>query len=156
MAHTALRNFRTEIQANKAAIGKVREYHVSLRSRIGQFLASDGHKTIQSFTRNGGFNGIQPVRFERTAYELSLATQALADVDPPLAFDIARIYTRQQVFQDDEDQMSAAMFAPGALTTNFEGLMTATAVYLNQVVTTEPALIKQYDEVLPKIDAALH
>lgn len=155
LAETALQNFRTEMLANRQSIADVKDYHVQLRQRIGAFVGSPGPKTIAAFAQQGSFEGMRPVRFERTAYDLAIATQALAYMDQQLAFAISRAYTRQQVFQQFENDMSGALFAPGAVTENFAGLMTSAVLYLNEVVATEPALAKAYDELVTRIDNAL-
>ena len=155
LAATALHNFRTEILANGRSIAGLRDYHVQLRKRIGAFVGSPGPKTLAAFAQQGSFDGMRPVRFERTAYDLAIATQALAYLDQELAFAISRVYTRQQLFQQFENDMSGALFAPGAVTENFAGLMTSAVLYLNEVVATEPALAKSYDELVAQIDTAL-
>lgn len=42
--------------------------------------------------------GLKPVTFEHTAWDLAIATQSLADIEQPLAFEIARVYGAQQVY----------------------------------------------------------
>jgi hypothetical protein len=43
------------------------------------------------------------VIFEHTAWDLALATQALSYLDPNLAFDISKVYTKQNAFEKLEE-----------------------------------------------------
>ena len=84
-ARAALRDFRTEVAHNRDQLRAVRVYHAILADSIALFVRSPGAHTLTAFLQHSGFHGTRSVDFEHTAYDLALATQALAHVDPPLA-----------------------------------------------------------------------
>ncbi len=71
------------------------QYHEALRGDIESFLQSDAPKALQSFYPMVHFHGLEPVTFERSAWDLALATQSLSYFAPKLAYVISRVYTRQ-------------------------------------------------------------
>ena len=155
MAGATLRYFHDEIVANKLAIEKVRSYHVALGTDVGRFLHVEGPKTMQQFQSDVHFRGVEPVEFERTAWDLALATQALSYLPPKLAYAISRVYTRQLAFQSLQNGFLQAVLAPTAFgAQDMTGLATSMDWYLHDVNVQEPQLIALYDQLLPQIDAA--
>src|SRR5947208_16206278 len=94
-ANATPRYFREEIVTNQKAIETRRQYHEALRGDIESFLQSDAPKALQSFYPMVHFHGLEPVTFERSAWDLALATQSLSYFAPKLAYVISRVYTRQ-------------------------------------------------------------
>ena len=99
---------------------------------------------------------MEPVEFERTAWDLALATQSFSYLPPKLAYAISRVYTRQQAFQTLQNGFLQAFLAP----TNFDapdvtGHATSANMYLLEVNIKEPQLIALYDQLLPQIEAAI-
>ena len=76
LADATLRYFREEIMVNKGAIEKVRPYHAALSREVGTFLKAEGSRTTEVFQSAVHFRGVEPVEFERTAWDLALATQS--------------------------------------------------------------------------------
>ena len=156
LANATLRYFREEITVNKRAIERVRSYHAALSGEVEKFLEGDGPKTSKVFQSAVHFRGVEPVQFERTAWDLALATQSFSYLPPELAYAISRVYTRQQAFQTLQNGFLQAVLAP----TTFEasdvtGLATSINMYLVDVNIQEPQLIMLYDQLLPKIQAAI-
>jgi hypothetical protein len=147
MAAASLRGFRTEIVANRKAVASVSDYHVALLRSLRTYLAADAAarrlETVQ-------MRGVQPVFFEDTAWELALATQSLAHIDPPLAFALSRVYRLQRNYTEESRGIMQAIFLR-PLVENFEGLV----AYYGDLVIWEPQLVRMYDELLPQIDQAL-
>jgi hypothetical protein len=147
MAAASLRGFRTEIVANRKAVASVSDYHVKLLASLRAYLAADAAarrlETVQ-------MRGVQPVFFEDTAWELALATQSLAHIDPPLAFALSRVYRLQRNYTEESRGIMQAIFLR-PLVENFEGLV----AYYGDLVIWEPQLLRMYDELLPQIDQAL-
>jgi hypothetical protein len=92
-ALASLRRFRTELVDNRKAVADVRDYHVTLRTNLRKYLAAspEQRKTISI-----GMQGVRPAFFETTAWDLALVTQALADIEEDVAYDISRVYRIQQ------------------------------------------------------------
>jgi len=102
-ANASLRYFREEIVTNQKGIETRRQYHEALSRDIQSFLQSDAPKTPESFFTAVHFHGLEPVTFERSAWDLALANQSLYYLPRQLAYAISRVYTRQQAFQTLEN-----------------------------------------------------
>lgn len=147
LAQSSLRGFRTEIVANRKAVAAVREYHVRVLADLRAYLAAEPAKRKLA---NVQIRGIQPVSFDQTAWDLAIATQALAHIDQSLALTLSRIYGLQRSYADETRGMMQAVFLRPFVET-FEGL----TAYYGDLVIWEPQLLQMYDEVLPRIDGAL-
>src|SRR5687768_219037 len=77
-AAETLRRIRAETAANRDEVKRVVDYHADARQRLKDFFAAPAAKRAeQSF---GLKEGIMPVQFEQTAWELAQSTQALVDI----------------------------------------------------------------------------
>ena len=151
MAETALRRFRSEIVTNRTAVASVKDYHVTMKKRLAAYFAADA-RTRPKVEVN--LRGIQPASFEHTAWDLALATQSLAYIDPALAFALSRVYTTQQGYTELSRGVLQAMYLLNP-TENEGAFFGAVVVYYGDVVLYEPKLLSLYDELLPQIDKAL-
>ncbi len=154
-AKAALRNFVGEMEANRQATQRNRTYHETFARELREFLASKEPANEDRLNKSVHFEGMRPVIFEHTAWDLALATQALSYLDPDLAFDISKVYTQQNAFQKLEDSFLAAAFTPASLSSdNVKGMATAMELYLIDVNQQEPAILQLYDKVIPEINSA--
>jgi len=155
-ARAALRNFASEMEANRQAMQRNRAYHETFARELREFLASKEPASEDRLNKSVHFEGMRPVIFEHTAWDLALATQALSYLDPDLAFDISKVYTGQNAFQKLEDSFLAAAFTPASLSSdNVKGMATAMELYLIDVNQHEPAILQLYDKVIPEVKRAL-
>jgi hypothetical protein len=155
-AKAALRNFVEEMEANRQATQRDRAYHETLARELVQFLRSNELPSEDRFSKEVHFQGVRPVIYEHTAWDLALATQALSYLKPDLAFDISKVYTQQNAFQTLENSFLASAFSPASMSIdNPKGLATAMVVYLNDVNQQEPAILQLYDKVIPEVNSAL-
>lgn len=155
-ARAALGNFLEEMQVNAQAIEQYRQYHETLVSELGRFLESDQPATNDRYKKEVHFQGLRPVIFEHTAWDLAIATQALSYLQPDLAFDISKVYTRQTSFETLENSFLASAYTPAtASAENPRGLALAMQTYLNDVNLTEPAILDRYKKTIPEIKRAL-
>jgi hypothetical protein len=155
-AKAALRNFVEEMEANRQATQRDRAYHETLARELVQFLRSNELPSEDRFSKEVHFQGVRPVIYEHTAWDLALATQALSYLKPDLAFDISKVYTQQYAFQTLENSFLASAFSPASMSIdNPKGLATAMVVYLNDVNQQEPAILQLYDKVIPEVNSAL-
>ena len=150
-ALASLKRFRTEIAANRQAVGAVRDYHVTTLASVRAYLGKD-HKSRN--VADVKINGLQWVTFEHTAWDLALATQSLTYIDSDLAYSLSRVYGVQQSYGDLTRGMTQAMYTL-APQENFDGFAQAVNTFLGDVTYMESRLITMYDEVLPRIDRAL-
>ncbi len=151
-AQASLRRFHTELRDNKKAVAAVRDYHVTLRTSLRQYLNATPEQRKSISLK---MNGVRPVFFETTAWDLALATQALADIPQEVAFDLSRVYRIQQAYVQLSQGMLNAMFINSPYSGG-DAFLGSVAVYLDDVAALEPQLLKMYDEVLPKIQSAQH
>ena len=155
-AKAALRNFAAEMEANRQATQRNRAYHETFARELREFLASKEPANEDRLNKSVHFEGMRPVIFEHTAWDLALATQALSYLDPDLAFDISKVYTGQNAFQKLEDSFLAAAFTTASLSSdNIKGMATAMELYLIDVNQQEPAILQLYDKVIPEVNSAL-
>jgi hypothetical protein len=155
-AQAALRNFAAEMEANRQATQRYRAYHETLAHELIQFLRSNEPPSQERFGKEVHFEGVRPVIFEHTAWDLALATQALSYLKPELAFDISKVYTQQNAFQTLENSFLASAFTPASMSSdNPKGLTTAMVVYLSDINQLEPAILQLYDKVIPEVNSAL-
>jgi hypothetical protein len=151
LATTSLRLFRAEIVTNRQAVLAVKDYHVvTLKSLETYFAAEPKARQISSVE----IKGVQPASFERTAWDLALATQALTHIDAHIAFALSRIYGLQQAYADLTRGILNAMYLRPP-TEDARGFMAAVTIYYGDIVLYEPELLRQYDEVVQEIDRAL-
>jgi hypothetical protein len=155
-ARAALRNFAGEMEANRQATRSNRPYHETLARELDQFLHSNGPPSEERFNKEVHFEGVRPVIYEHTAWDLALATQALSYLKPDLAFDISKVYTQQNAFQTLENSFLASAFTPASMSReNWKGLATVTMFYLIDVNIQEPAILQLYGKVIPEVNSAL-
>jgi hypothetical protein len=155
-ARAALRNFASEMEANRQAMQRNCAYHEAFARELREFLASKEPASEDRLNKSVHFEGMRPVIFEHTAWDLALATQALSYLDPDLAFEISKVYTKQNAFEKLEDSFLAAAFTPSSLSSdNVKGMAAAMELYLIDVNQQEPAILQLYDKVIPEVRGAL-
>jgi len=155
-AQAALRNFAGEMELNRQATEHTRQYHETLARELHEFLVSKEPPTDDRFNKSVHFQGMRPVTFEHTAWDLALATQALSYLKPDLAFDISKVYTQQVAFQKLEDSFLSSAFTPAVLSSeNLKGLAPAMEIYLIEINLQEPAIVSRYEQIIPEVKRAL-
>ena len=155
-AQAALRNFVGEMETNLQATQRYRPYHEALAGELVQFLRSKEPPSEDRFSKEVHFEGVRPVIYEHTAWDLAVATQALSYLKPDLAFDISKVYTQQNAFQTLENSFLASAFTPASMSSdNVKGLATAMVIYLADVNQLEPAMVSLYEKVIPEVKRAL-
>lgn len=84
---------RLTITANREALAKMTPYHARVRDGLrAHFEAPDNGKSFAVKVDMG----IGPVFFQRTAWDMTQATGAIAHIDPELAFALSAAYGTQQ------------------------------------------------------------
>lgn len=156
LAEESLRRFRTEIITNRTALLSRKDYHATLKQELTTYFGSDAPMTAERFGQTVHMtSGISPVFFEQAAWDLALATQALAHIDADLAFALSRVYTTQQAYAELQRAIVQATIYGQSWTQNLDGVMRSILNYMGDVSYFDPTLLKAYDEVLPHIDRAL-
>jgi uncharacterized protein YjeT (DUF2065 family) len=149
LAREALRRFRTEIRVNRGNVAANVDYHAKLEQQIREFLKSEGRGSV-TMTQ-----GLGPVFFEQAAWDLALATQALAHIDTELAFEISRVYTIQQGYAGHQSAVVPTVIFGRSPTQDADAFWRPIQWYLGDVTYFDQAVLKAYDAILPQIDRAL-
>ena len=150
-AQASLKRFRTEIQTNRKAVSAVSEYHAATLKDLRAYFAADPKDRSKV---DVSIQGLQPAVFEHTAWDLALATQSLADIDPALGFMLSQIYGAQDTYSELSRGVIQAMYVL-PWRDNVTTLAGAADTYFSDVVLIEPKLLGMYDEALATIDRAL-
>jgi hypothetical protein len=148
-AQASLRRFQAELGHNKKSVAEVRDYHTKLRTSLREYMAATPEQRKSISIK---MQGIRPVFFENTAWDVALATQSLADIPEDLAYEISRVYRIQQAHGQLSQGVLNSMYINSPYAAGDAFLM-AVAVYLDDATLLEPELLKAYDAVLPKIEA---
>lgn len=133
-AAAALQNFLGEMETNRAALQKERTYHETLAHQLFEFLHSSAPLSEERLSNEVHFEGMHPIIFEHTAWDLALATQALSYMEPDLAFSISKVYTQQSAFQTLENSFLASVYTPSSMSDdNLKGITSAMYTFLGDV-----------------------
>jgi hypothetical protein len=157
LARASLMNFRREVSDNRRRIAVVRSYHTDLATNTATFLNGSRPHSLQNFITTVHYRGMVTADLEHTAWDLALATQALSNIDPSLAFDISHVYSMQQNFAQMQTNFLGNTLTPTTFSnvSNATPLAIAMSAYLGDVNIQEPLLMRLYDHLLPRIDSAL-
>lgn len=148
LAATAVRGFRSELETNRKAVAAVKDYHAAKHKELTGFFQADPKQRSKMQVH---FKGIQTVAFEHAAWDLALATGALANIDQQLAYSLAHVYNTQEFYGQLTQGLTQAMYAHPP-SDNDHGFLQAVDLYYDDIVVEEPKLLAMYDELIPKID----
>ena len=153
-----LQNFRAEMVANRENVRQ----HAAIHARyadsmmVSERRGDSAPRSVREVFRRLGWQGIAPIRFSHTAWDLALATQSLSYIPPQLAFGIARVYTEQNYVERIGADAGVALLSPAGMSdVQVYPWLTAFAGYIGDMQYNEPTLIAAYDAMLPRIDSAL-
>ena len=156
LAEESLRRFRTEITTNRAALASRTDYHATLKQELATYFDSDAPRTPERFGQTVHMtSGISPVFFEQAAWDLAIATQALAYIDADLAFALSRLYTTQQAYGELQRAIVQSTIYGQSWTQDLDGAMRSILNYMGDASYFDPRLLTSYDDVLQRIDRAL-
>jgi len=156
MAKRALVDFREEILANKGMVERVVKYHVEMRDRLEEFIKANGPKDAAAFRTMVRFDGTKPVIYERSAWELAVANQALTYIKPDIAFRLSKLYTRQRYIESFQTSFMQGLLSPQAFSQrDLVPLSIALNTYFTDISMFEPGIITAYDEAARALNAEL-
>jgi hypothetical protein len=156
LAEEALRRFRTEIATNRKAVAERTDYHATLKKELTTYFTSDAPRTGDKRAQTVHMTmGVGPVFFEQAAWDLALATQALAYVDADLAFRLSRVYTLQKAYAELQTSIVQSTIYGQSWTHDIESVFRSILNYMGDASYFDPVLLKAYDDVLPEIDRTL-
>jgi hypothetical protein len=152
LAEMSLRRLRTELASNRKAVAAQSDYHARIRQELRAYLAADAASRSQNRVR---LQGLGPVFFERGAWDLAVASGALAYIDPELAFALSQVYTTQNAYADIQRTIiQNTVYRPG-FGEGLDGDFRALVNYFGDTVMLDPKLVTEYDAALKAIDREL-
>jgi hypothetical protein len=151
LATETLRRFRTEIAANRATVLEIKDYHAERYAELNAYFAAPVETRGAVELR---FAGVRAPRFQRTAWELALASGTIAYIDPELAFVLSQTYGDQSMTDQLGANMMQVMYErpPGQANDAFLATIHA---YYGDLSGIEPGLVTAYDTLLVALDEAL-
>jgi hypothetical protein len=153
LAQASLRRFRDEFRLNRKAVADVRDHHVAGLRDIQAYLGSDQSARERIALP---FRGTHPAFLEYTAWDVALATQSLAYVDPTLAQRISRVYAMQRQLDNATRTATDVMYMKaGGGKEGLSSFLGSIATYFGDCNLIEPRLIAEYDRILPQLDRAI-
>jgi hypothetical protein len=155
LAEESLRRFRAEIVTNREAVVSRKDYHATLKQELTTYFASEPRTSAKLAETVHMTMGVGPVFFEQAAWDLALATQALAYVDADLAFKLSRAYTLQKDYSELQRSIVQSTIYGQSWTQDIDSVFRSILNYMGDVSYFDPLVLKAYDEVLPEIDRAL-
>lgn len=157
-ARSALESFRAEMVTNRDRLARYAPIYSGYADsmRVSEGRGDAAPRSVREVFRRLGWKGLNPVTFDRTAWDLALATQSLNYVPRPLAFRIARVYTGQQQMHDFQRDVGSALFSPAALDDAhvFAFLLTFGA-YVEDSMIMSRQMAAGYGRMIPAVDSAL-
>ena len=153
LAQVALRGLRSELETNRKEIAAHKNYHVTKRKDLEDFLKADPKQRLKTKV---DIEGIQIVIFEHAAWDLSLANGSLANIDPALAASLAHAYNTQQFYERLSQGFTESLYLhPPTSRENKESFYGALSIYYSDIVIDDAKLMAMYDDLIPKIDRQL-
>jgi len=89
--------------------------------------------------------------FDYSAWELALATQSLAYIDPELVASMSTAYRMQQMYEDSHRAIAQVSYS----ITNVVYYLRGVTGYFGDAALYEELLLKRYDDILPRLDKAI-
>jgi hypothetical protein len=151
LAELSLTRLRAEIAVNREAVAKVQEYHKTKLAELKSYLGVSPEKRSKQAV---SLQGIKVAFFEKTAWNMALATGALNYFKPDLSYQLSHIYTLQENVSELTRGLTQAMYVRSPYE-SFDGFLSAVAVYYDDAIYMEPRLLEAYDKILPLLDRAL-
>jgi hypothetical protein len=158
LATASLERFRAEFRANRAEVERVKDRHAKERNDLAAYLEAhnrellahivDPTKPIPSPVPD---NVTDSAGFVYSAWDVALATQSLAYIDPELVASMSSVYRMQQLYEDAHRAIAQTSYS----FTNTVYWLRGVTTYFGDAVLYENLLLKSYDEILPRLDKAL-
>jgi hypothetical protein len=158
LAATSLHRFRAEFRANKAEVERVHGHHVQQRQALEKYFTE--HRAALMANQIDPRQPLpQPVPGMTTdsagvayaAWDVALATQSLAYIDPDLVAAMSSAYRLQQMYEDAHRNIQHTQYAATLPVSLMRGHM----AYFGDASLYEALLLKRYDAILSRLDEAI-
>lgn len=154
LADASLRRFQMEFRANKAEVERVHSRHVQQLHALEQYFAA--HQAALLDARQPLPQPIPDMATDSAgvayaAWDVALATQSLAYIEPDLVATMSSAYRLQQIYEDAHRNIQQAQYSP-SIPLN---LLRGHVAYFGDASNYEELLRRQYDAILSRLDAVV-
>lgn len=154
LADASLLRFRVEFRANKAEVERVHGRHVQQVQALQKYSAE--HQAMLLDVRQPLPQPVPDMTTDSAgvayaAWDVALATQSLAYIDPDLVAAMSSAYRLQQMYEDAHCHIQQAQYSASMPIHLMRGHMT----YFADASLYEKLLLKQYDAILSRLDKAV-
>jgi hypothetical protein len=154
LADASLLRFRAEFRANKAEVERVHGRHVQQLQALEKYFAE--HQAALLDVRQPPPPPIPDMATDSAgvayaAWDVALATQSLAYIDPDLVAATSSAYRLQHMYEDAHRHIQQAQYSANMPIHLMRGHMT----YFGDASLYEELLLKQYDAILSRLDKAV-
>ena len=158
LAEQSLRRFREEFKANRAEVLRVHQRHIDEEKGMGAYFDANG-AALQAHAVDPTKplptplpdNVIDSAGFDYSAWDVALATESLAYIDPELVAKISAAHRMQQVIEKDHEAIAHVSYSFQREVHWLRGVYG----YFGDTVLHENLLLQRYDDLLPRLDKAI-
>ena len=158
LAEQSLRRFRAEFTDNRKQVVRVHDTHVRQQREMRAYISANSpgllaHMGDPTKPIPAGLpdNTTDAAGFGYAAWDVALATQSLAYIDPELVAQISAVYRVQQMVDEDHRAIQQVSYSFSNYVQWFLGVTT----YFGDTVLHEKLLLRKYEEILPALDKAI-
>ena len=158
LAEQSLHRFREEFKSNRASVLRVHQQHIDEEKGMLTYFNANGPALMahmmdptKPLPTPVPDNVIDSAGFDYSAWDVALATESLAYIDPELVAMISAAHRMQQMVEEDHKAIAQVSYS----FTNQVHWLRGVTGYFGDTVLHEELLLKRYDELLPRIDKAL-
>ena len=158
LAKASLERFRAEFRANKAEVNRVHARHVQERDALQKYFADHQTELLAALLdlRKPLPQPIPDIVTDSagvaySAWDVALATQSLAYIDPDLVAAMSSAYRMQQMYEDAHRHIQQTQYSASVPV----ALMRGHLGYFDDASNYEELLLKQYDAILTRLDNAI-
>ena len=157
-AEQSLRMFRDEIKSNRAAVLRVHQRHQDQAKGMIDYFNANGPALMATL-----LDPRQPLPvpvpdsvtdsavFDFSAWDVALATESLAYIDPQLVAMISDAHRMQEMVEEDHKAIAQVSYSFQNQVHWLRGL----AGYFSDTALHEKLLLERYEKLLPRLDRAI-
>ena len=157
-AAQSLRMFREEIRSNRAAVLRVHQRHQDQEKGMNDYFNANGPALIAAM-----MDPRQPLPlpvpdtvtdsavFDFSAWDVALATESLAYIDPQLVAMISDAHRMQEMVEEDHRAIAQVSYSFQNQVYWLRGL----AGYFSDTALHEKLLLERYEKLLQRLDTAI-
>jgi hypothetical protein len=156
-AAQSLRMFKRELETNRDAVLRVHQRHKDQEKGLSDYFAANGPALMAAMSDPSKPLPALPdivtdsAVFDYSAWDVALATESLAYIDPELVAMISDAHRMQQMIEDDHKAIAQVSYSYQNLVHFLRGL----AGYFGDTALHEELLLERYEKLLPRLDKAM-